>query len=130
GMPGQNRAVNASIADVTSALGCDGGLKVYSVARVTDTCGSATTRVSAFCTSSTDSPGSTRQLTVARADCGNALTAWPPSNIVATHVVRSVAACAGWAASRARAAASGVGCRMAFMSAPSCPGSSVDMTSK
>ena len=33
-------------------------------------------------------PGRMRQLTVARASCGSALSAWPPSSRVATQVVR------------------------------------------
>ena len=36
-------------------------------------------------------PGMIRQLTLAIASCGSAFTAWPPSSIVATQVVRSCA---------------------------------------
>src|ERR1039457_58183 len=41
-------------------------------------------------TYSGESPGCTRQLTLAAASCGSALRAWPPSSMVATHVVRSM----------------------------------------
>ena len=43
------------------------------------------------CTDSGDTPGRMRQFTFARAICGSALLAWPPSSSVATHVVRIIA---------------------------------------
>jgi len=52
---------------------------------------SAMTRRIAASTSAGTSSGSMRQLTVARARWGRAFSAWPPSSIVATQVVRSCA---------------------------------------
>src|SRR6185312_10349019 len=59
--------------------------------RLTLTAGSATRSCSFWRTLSGDTPGKMRQFTLARARCGSAFVAWPPSSIVATHVVRSVA---------------------------------------
>ena len=54
----------------------------------TSTAGSLIAFTSDVRTPSGSSPGSTRQLIVARAVCGSALSACPPSSRVATHVVR------------------------------------------
>ena len=68
----------------------DGGLGVASPMRVITICSSATTRLSVRATSSTDSPGSMRQFTTARAVWGNAFSACPADTIGATQVVRSM----------------------------------------
>src|SRR4051812_46394456 len=57
---------------------------------VTVTLGSAIARMSAALVVSASSPGTIRQLIVALARCGKALGACPPSNIVATQVVRNI----------------------------------------
>ena len=54
-----------------------------------------------------ESPGMMRQLTVAFADCGNALAACPPESIVATQVVRNCALYCG--TDETRRTCSGVG---------------------
>ena len=84
---------------------------------------SAITRASVFSTSAGDSFGSTRQFTVARADCGSAFSACPALTIVATHVVRSCALYGGFAESRATAAGSGFAEATERMSAPVCASS-------
>src|SRR5471030_384266 len=56
------------------------------------TAGSAMARSSARRTVSCVTPGKMRQLMLARARCGRALVAWPASSMVATQVVRSIAA--------------------------------------
>ena len=58
---------------------------------VTFTFGFAASFSSSPRTASLELPGKIRQLTFARARCGNALVAWPPSSMVATQVVRRVA---------------------------------------
>ena len=58
---------------------------------VTFTSGSATNFSSLRTHDSAVTPGKMRQLTLARARCGSALVAWPPSSMVATQVVRIVA---------------------------------------
>src|SRR5438093_3000438 len=84
----------------------DGLLAVASPIVVTEILESSKTRISVDLTSAGDSPGSNRQFTMARAVCGNALSACPPSSRVATHVVRSSAFSYGSAESRATAALS------------------------
>ena len=75
---------------MSSARSGDGSLATG--AKVIDTpIPSPTTRFIAASTSAGGSLGSMRQFTVARALCGSALSAWPPSRRVATHVVRKSA---------------------------------------
>ena len=88
GMPGQNFGVSFSIAASSSGFIADGSLGVLVSARVTVSLGSANAVSSAFPTSSLLWPGTIRQLTMARASWGSALSAWPPSSRVATQVVR------------------------------------------
>src|SRR5437870_13176565 len=91
GTPGHIWFVSCSIAASTSARIGDGLLAVASPIGVTEILESSKTRISVDLTSAGDSPGSNRQFTMARAVCGNALSACPPSRRVATHVVRSSA---------------------------------------
>ena len=88
--PGHISVVIRSTRLMRSGLSGDGGLAMNSPVAVTVILSLASTRTSVACTSSGFSPGRTRQLTVARAVCGSALLAWPPSSRVATQVVRSV----------------------------------------
>src|SRR6185437_9766264 len=92
GTPGQNSAVSFSIGSITAGVnggGGDVGPRVSSVATLIS--GSATSSSSFARTASVGTPGKIRQLTIARARCGNALVAWPASSMVATQVVRSIA---------------------------------------
>ena len=85
--------------------------------------GSATTAFRVASTSSIGSPGRTRQFTVARAVWGSALSAWPASRRVATHVVRRSALKNEDSDSRSAAAESGGSAEVARMSAASESGS-------
>jgi hypothetical protein len=67
------------------------------------TSGSATTRASAFWTSSVVSPGRIRQFTFADAEAGSTFLEVPPETCVGTHVVRSSATTAGRKAKAAMA---------------------------
>src|SRR6476661_6422984 len=89
--PGQYFAAVFVIAPITSARSGDTGLET--AGRVTRTwiAVSATMRRSCAVALSGGYPGSNRQFTVARATCGNALSAWPANSRVATQVVRSTA---------------------------------------
>ena len=99
GTPGHISVVTFSIFDMTSGLRgddwrCGGGAArfgLFAPTIVTPIFGSASTRSSAACVSAGVSCGSIRQLTLARAVCGSALLAWPPSSRVATQVVRITA---------------------------------------
>jgi hypothetical protein len=117
GMPGQNSATSFSIGRISCGSNGDGALVVDLVVGVTLICSSASTRTNVWRTSSIGSPGSTRQLTVARAVCGSALSACPASSLVATQVVRSCALYIGLADNRAAAATSGGSLATARMSA-------------
>ena len=79
---------DASTALKTSGRSGDAGLgrAVSTGARWTEV--SLIARTNARSTPPGSSPGSMRQFTNARAVCGSAFGAWPPSSIVATHVVR------------------------------------------
>ena len=68
--------------------------------------GSLTTRWSTAATSAGESPGTMRQFITARARCGSALSACPPSIRVGVQVVRSLALYSGRADSTAAAPAS------------------------
>src|SRR5271167_3691877 len=91
GTPGKYLATSASAGP--KILGSSGGATATGRTggtKVTLTPGSPITATKAARVSSTVSPGNIRQLTLAAARCGNALLAWPPSNSVATQVVRSM----------------------------------------
>src|SRR5690349_13197192 len=105
------KAPQIALTDASTALNTSGrrgdaglGTAVSIGARCTDV--SLMTRVSVFSTAEASSPGSIRQLTVALAVCGSAFGAWPPSSIVATHVVRMSALYSGVRLNRAIVAAS------------------------
>src|SRR5438876_4187723 len=89
GTPGHIAAVTDSTARITSGVSGDAGLGKNRFIGVTVILSLASAPMSVRRTSSSDSPGSTRQLTTALAVWGSALLAWPPSSRVATHVVRS-----------------------------------------
>ena len=89
--PGHIACVTSVTARRTSARNGDAGLCTASPSCVMATSVSAITLRSDSRTYATPSSGNTRQFTVAAASCGSAFIAWPPSSIVATHVVRSVA---------------------------------------
>jgi hypothetical protein len=81
--------VTFSTAPITSGVSGDGGLGRYSKSvGVMLIWSSFRTFASVAFRFSSVSPGITRQLTLARASCGRAFGAWPPSSIVATQVVR------------------------------------------
>ena len=107
-----------------SGVSGDGGLGFAGAIGVMEISGSATTRLSVASTSSGGSPGKIRQFTVARARCGNAFSACPPSSMVATQVVRRRALYPGVAASRRTEAASGGFLRTPRMAAPTSGSSS------
>src|SRR5471032_2574713 len=88
GVPGQNSAVSFSIGPTTSERSGEGGLAAGTLTRVTVMAGLPRALTMDCWTSSNDSPGSTRQFTVAVAVCGSAFVACPPSRRVATQVVR------------------------------------------
>src|SRR5437879_7871761 len=90
----------------TSARVGDGLLGIASPIAVTEILGSFKTRMSVDRTSTGDSPGKSRQFTMARAVCGKALSACPLSRRVATHVVRNNAFSYGSSERRAMAALS------------------------
>src|SRR2546427_761153 len=90
----------------TSARMGDGLLDIASPIGVTEILGSSKTRISVDRTSPGESAGNRRQFTIARAVCGNALSACPPSRRVATQVVRKSAFSYGSAERRAMAALS------------------------
>ena len=83
------RFVARSTALMTSGVNGDGALATASSIAVTEIFESASTRINVDLTSDGDSPGRIRQLTTARASCGSALSACPPSSRVATQVVRN-----------------------------------------
>src|SRR3954452_24383426 len=89
GVPGQNSFVTSAIGFITAGVSGDGALGFGLSIHVISMPGSLRTFAIVSPTASADSPGSTRQLTVALAICGNALSAWPPSSRVATQVVRN-----------------------------------------
>ena len=91
GTPGQNSAVSFSIAPMISWCSGEGVLSTGPPNGVIEMPSSASTRFRVAYTSPIGSPGRTRQLTVALALCGSALTACPPWICVATQVVRSCA---------------------------------------
>src|SRR5438067_9828888 len=105
--PGQNSADSFVIGPITSSRSAEDSLSVGGSSWVTTIWSSASTRSSAAFTSSTGSPGITRQLTLAVANCGSALIAGPASSSVATQVVRNCALKNVLAASRATAGAAG-----------------------
>src|SRR5512143_3082190 len=84
----QTTLTDASTAPNTSGRSGEAGLGRAVSIGVTCTVVSLITRTSARSTAAGSAPGSMRQFTVARAVCGSALGAWPPSSIVATQVVR------------------------------------------
>src|SRR6266403_5802766 len=89
GTPGHSACVTRSTALMISGVRGDGGLGKNLLVGVTLILSFASARTSCWRTSSSVSFGSTRQFTTARAVCGSALSAWPPSSLVGTHVVRS-----------------------------------------
>src|SRR5262249_6837821 len=91
GTPGHTAFVALLIAPIKSSRIGDGGLLRGVPTTLRCTAVSATTFVNCAVTKPIESSGRTRQLTVAAASCGSALIACPPSSIVATQVVRSVA---------------------------------------
>ena len=91
GTPGHSSFVTRSIALSTSGRSGEGGLGLGSLIGVIEIRSSLTTLTSVCRIASAVSVGRMRQLTVARAVCGNAFSACPASSIVATQVVRIVA---------------------------------------
>ena len=91
GMPGCRASIADLTASMTSDLSGDGSLGVGSSSRLIMTFVSAKTRVRVASTSSAGTPGIMRQLMVAFAVCGKALSAWPAFSRVATQVVRITA---------------------------------------
>src|SRR5438128_12557625 len=83
GTPGHISAVTFSTAPRISGVSGDAGLGKKRLIGVTVMVSLASTLTIVAWISSGDSPGSTRQLTTARAVCGSALLAWPPSRRVA-----------------------------------------------
>src|SRR5262252_831689 len=90
GTPGHIFEVTRVAASRTSGRRDEDGPRENSPIDLTETCSSATTFLRADSTYSGESSGRTRQFTVAAASCGKAFSAWPPSSMVATHVVRRV----------------------------------------
>src|SRR5947207_11913842 len=84
----QTDFTDAAIAAKRSGRSGEAGLgtAVSAAARCTDV--SLATRTIVRSIDAGSSPGRRRQLTVALAVCGSALSACPPSSFVATHVVR------------------------------------------
>src|SRR5690348_9536269 len=78
GRPGHIVADTVSTARITSGVSADAGLGKNRFVGVTVILSLASAPMSVRRTSSSDSPGSTRQLTIALAVWGNALVAWPP----------------------------------------------------
>src|SRR6267378_8437410 len=105
GTPGHIAAVTRCSGPITSGTSGEGG--EGTAESVTDTVmeSFATTRRIASTTAAARSSGRRRQLTMARAVWGRALSAWPASTRVATQVVRSWALKKGDAAARRAAAA-------------------------
>src|SRR5690242_21131174 len=89
--PGQSSDVRPLTALSKSSRIGDGGAPRGAPLTINFTAVSPITLRSVSVTYSTLSSGSTRQLTLAAASCGSAFNACPPSSIVATQVVRSVA---------------------------------------
>src|ERR1039458_225736 len=87
--PGHIECVTPSTIVRMAGAGGESGAGLAGVTTLTPIFGSATAARIAAATESTDSPGITRHCTVARARCGRAFSACPPSIIVVVQVVRS-----------------------------------------
>src|SRR5690349_8561782 len=121
GTPAHISLVICSIGCITAGLSGEGGLGCAVPFGVTLMRLSSTIFTKVCCVWAAVSVGRMRQLTRARAVCGKALSACPPSSRVATQVVRIVALYEGMALSRATAAESGLGLATAARSAAICP---------
>src|SRR5437773_902649 len=122
--PGQIVWTTASTWAISAGVSAVSGLGMPPGRAVSFSDGSATAPASARCTASGDSPGIARHWMVARARCGSAFCAWPPSIMVAVQVLRSRMFVSTLADRRARAALAGLGCTTASMSACTVPLSS------
>src|SRR5262249_3947678 len=91
GVAGPNTGGRVSVAAQISLGSGEGVLSTGPPNGVIEIPSSANTCLRVAYTSPIGSPGRTRQLTVALALCGSALTACPPWICVATQVVRSCA---------------------------------------
>src|SRR5690606_39633620 len=90
-MPGHMSSATCSTGSTTEGSSGEAGLASAGAICVTETPFFAAIAVSTLCVSSAEDCGSTRQLTVALAVCGNAFSACPPSSWVAKQVVRASA---------------------------------------
>src|ERR1035441_3900123 len=86
--PGHIECVPPSTIARMAGAGCESGAGLPGVMTLTAIFGSATAARIAPATESSDSPGIARHCTVARARCGRAFSACPPSIIVVVQVVR------------------------------------------
>ena len=115
--PGHMERVTCSSIARIAGVGGESGAGVAGLTTLTAIFGSASVAVMAAATDSCDSAGITRHCTRARARCGRAFSACPPSIIVAVQVVRIWTLVSTTDDSRPTAAGSGGVRRSARMSA-------------